>query len=211
VRYEPAVLAHHETRRDFRAFLRQRVLYGTSAAALHRRHPGRVAPIAVSPWSAALWAAALAGRLRLAGLLGLFTLGRLERRLRGRVGDSRAVAWAVTGAGHLGAARVLASALSRTWLPLALGALAAGRRPRRALALFLAVPPLVDWLERRPPLDPATYGVLHLADDAAYCAGVWLGCRREGTIGPLLPRLHRASLIFPEAGPATAGGPGAGG
>ncbi|MCU0281986.1 MAG: mycofactocin biosynthesis glycosyltransferase MftF, partial [Acidimicrobiia bacterium] len=80
VRYEPAVLAHHETRRDFRAFLRQRVLYGTSAAALHRRHPGRVAPIAVSPWSAALWAAALAGRLRLAGLLGLFTLGRLERR-----------------------------------------------------------------------------------------------------------------------------------
>lgn len=211
VRYEPGTLAHHETRGDLRSFLRQRVHYGTSAAALHRRHPGKVAPIAVSPWSAALWAAALAGRLRLAGLLGLLTVGRLERRLRGRVGDSRAVAWAVAGAGHLGAARVLASALCRTWLPLALVALAAGRRPRRTMALFLAVPPLVDWLERRPALDPATYGVLHLADDAAYCAGVWLGCRRERTIGPLLPRLQRASLIFPEAGPDAAGGPGPGG
>ena len=29
---------------------------------------------------------------------------------------------------------------------------------------------------------------LHLADDAAYCAGVWLGCARERTLGPLLPR-----------------------
>ncbi len=200
VRYEPGVLAHHETRPDIRSFLHQRVLYGTSAAALHRRHPGRVAPLALSAWSALLWAAALAGRTRLAGLLGLASVHRLERRLRGRVGDSRAVAWAVAGAGHLGAARVLASALSRTWLPLALGALAAGRRSRWAMALLLALPPVADWLDRRPGLDPATYGVLHLADDAAYCAGVWLGCGRERTLGPLLPQLHRASPIFPEAG-----------
>lgn len=209
VRYEPAVLAHHETRPDLRGFLRQRIGYGTSAAALHRRHPGRVAPIAVSPWSAAVWGAALGGRLLLAGLAGLFSIHRLERRLRGRVGDSRGVARAVAGAGHLGAARVLTSAVSRTWLPLALIALA-GRRSRRALALVLAVPPIADWWQRRPPLDPATYGILHLADDGAYCAGVWLGCRRERTLGPLLPRLHRASPIFPEAGPGTAGGIGRG-
>ena len=210
VRYEPANAVHHEARPDIIEFLARRVDYGTSAACLHLRHPGRVAPIGVSPWSAAVWGAALAGWPRLAGLLGGLTVARLARKLRGRVGEAGRVAWEIAGTGHLGAARILSSALARTWLPFALVAMMLGRRSRRAMAVFLVVPPLVDWLERRPPLDPARYALLHLADDGAYCSGVWLGCWRQRTVGPLLPRLHRSATIFPEAGRGPGVGDGGG-
>jgi hypothetical protein len=53
------------------------------------------------------------------------------------------------------------------------------------------LPPLAEWWNRRPPLDPARYSALRLADAAAYGAGVWAGCVRERTLGPLLPRLER--------------------
>jgi hypothetical protein len=33
---------------------------------------------------------------------------------------------------------------------------------------------------------------LRLFDDGAYGAGVWLGCARERTLAPLLPRLGGA-------------------
>ena len=33
-----------------------------------------------------------------------------------------------------------------------------------------------------------TYAALRLVDDAAYCAGVWAGCARLGTVRPLLPK-----------------------
>jgi mycofactocin system glycosyltransferase len=196
VRYEPGVVAFHDARPDLARFLRRRVDYGTSAAALHRRHPGDVAPIGVSPWSVAVWGSVLAGRLVAAAGLAAATIGRLAWRLRGRVGSPARVAWIVAGRGHGGAARILASAIARTWLPAALVAMVASRRARGPLAAFLLVAPVVEWLERRPPLDPATYTALHLLDDAAYCCGVWIGCARHRTAGPLVPRLHRPEPLL---------------
>ncbi len=193
IRYEPEVVAFHEARPDLIRFLRRRVDYGTSAAALHRRHPGQVAPIGVSPWSIGVWGAVLGGRPLAGALLGAGTILRLAWTLRGRVRHPIRVAWLVAGRGHAGAARVLGAAISRTWLPAALVTMLASRRSRRVLAAFLAIAPLVEWLERRPAMNPVSYAALHLLDDAAYCAGVWAGCCRHRTIGPLLPRLYRAS------------------
>ena len=53
-------------------------------------------------------------------------------------------------------------------------------------ALILA-PPLLDWADRRPPLDPARYVAARLLDDAAYSLGVWQGCLARRTVRPLLP------------------------
>jgi mycofactocin glycosyltransferase len=196
VRYEPAVSVFHPARLDLRSFLARRVDYGTSAALLHRRHPGSVAPLRVSPWSAAVWGAALAGWPRLAWGLGGWTVGRLSRALHGKVDEALPVAWDVAGVGHLGMARLLASALARTWLPAALVAMGIARQTRRPLLLLLALGPAADWLERRPPLGPPAYGLLHLADDAAYCVGVWQGCWRQRTLGPLQPTRFVPEPLF---------------
>jgi mycofactocin system glycosyltransferase len=200
VRYEPASTVFHDARPSLLTLLRRRVDYGTSAAALHRRHPGKVAPIGVSPWSAAIWSAALLGQFGLAGLVAGGTTARLARSLKGRVRDRWRASWLVAAHGHRGAARMLASAVSRAWLPLALLAMLRWPRTRPALAAALVVPPLVDWSEHRPPLHPVSYSLLYLADDAAYCSGVWLGCIRHFTAGPLLPRLYRQAPILPEPG-----------
>jgi mycofactocin system glycosyltransferase len=57
VRYEPAVRVWHDTRAGFSAFVRQRFLYGTSAADIERRHPGTVAPFEGTWWGTAATAA----------------------------------------------------------------------------------------------------------------------------------------------------------
>jgi hypothetical protein len=68
----------------------------------------------------------------------------------------------------------------------------ASRRSRPALAAAVVVPGLLDWLDRRPRLDPARFLALRLSDDLAYAAGVWAGCARERSIRALLPDLGTA-------------------
>jgi mycofactocin system glycosyltransferase len=105
----------------------------------------------------------------------------------------RAEAWRLAarlaGGGTLAAGRPIGSALSRTWWPLALPAAIAFPRLRRPVAALVLVPPLLDWADRRPPLDPARYVAARLLDDAAYSLGVWQGCLERRTIRPLLPVL----------------------
>jgi mycofactocin system glycosyltransferase len=105
----------------------------------------------------------------------------------------RAEAWRLAarlaGGGTLAAGRPIGSALSRTWWPLAVPAVIAFPRLRRPVAALILVPPLLDWADRRPPLDPARYVAARLLDDAAYSLGVWQGCLRRRTIRPLLPVL----------------------
>jgi mycofactocin glycosyltransferase len=103
----------------------------------------------------------------------------------------RAEAWRLAarlaGGGTLAAGRPIGSALSRTWWPLAIPAAIAFPKLRRPVAALILLPPLLDWTDRRPPLDPARYVAARLLDDAAYSLGVWHGCIRRRTIAPLLP------------------------
>ena len=76
--------------------------------------------------------------------------------------------------------------------PSGLAALLVGlafRRTRKASALALVLPALGDWVPNRGVLDPLRFAALHVADDAAYGAGVWAGCARERIVAPLRPRI----------------------
>jgi hypothetical protein len=61
------------------------------------------------------------------------------------------------------------------------------RRSRLPLAAAAMVPALLDWLERRGPLDPVRYVALRIADDVAYGTGAWMGAVEQRSIGALAP------------------------
>jgi mycofactocin system glycosyltransferase len=101
------------------------------------------------------------------------------------------VAWRLAarlaGGGTLAAGRPIGSAISRTWWPVAIPLAVAVPRLRLPVAALVLGPPLLDWADRRPPLDPARYVAARLLDDAAYSLGVWKGCVDRKSFRALLP------------------------
>jgi mycofactocin glycosyltransferase len=184
-RYEPAATVHHRPRSTLSAWVCQRMTYGRSAAALGSRHPGAVAPVRMSGWSAAVWALLLLRRPRAAAMVAIGTTAALHRKLDD-IPTTESVRLA--GLGHLYAGRQLACAITRVWWPLAPVVFAFGRRTRLPLIASAAVPPLIDWLGNRK-LDPLRYAALHLADDVAYGTGVWIGAVEQRNAGALWPKL----------------------
>ena len=189
VRYEPAVVVHHLPRPTLASWLRQRAGYGRSAAPLARRHPGALAPVAVSSWSAAAWALGALGAPAVGVAVALGSALALPRKLRGSIRHPVVESLRLAGRGHLFAGRQLANALTRTWWPLTMVAAIASRRARRAAITAALLPALVDWVKQRPPLDPASYVGLRLLDDLAYGTGVWRGMVAAHTVAPIVPDL----------------------
>ncbi|MFF5986867.1 mycofactocin biosynthesis glycosyltransferase MftF [Prauserella flavalba] len=183
VRYEPAAVVTHEPRAALRPWLRQRFEYGTSAAPLSRRHPGKLSPARLSAWSAAAWALLALGRPWLALALAAGSTALLPRKLRGR-GVPVPESLRLAALGHLGAGRLLAEATRRAWWPAAL----LTRRGRRVLLAAL-VPCAAEALGHSP-----AWLALRIADDLAYGAGVWTGSLRERTPAPLLPAFTEGAL-----------------
>jgi mycofactocin system glycosyltransferase len=202
-RYEPAATMGHQHRVRLRAWLARRKDYGTSAAALELRHPGAVRPLYSSPWTAVAWLAAAAGHPGAGAVVTGTGTALLARRLAQVTGEgwprpASSAAWRLAahqaGGGTLSAFRPLGSAISRAWWPWALPAAVAVRRLRLPLAALVLAPPLLDWLDRRPPLDPARYVAARLLDDVGYSLGVWQGCAERRTVRPLLPLLRARHL-----------------
>jgi len=188
VRYEPAAVVHHRPRPTRRAWLAQRIGYGRSAASLARRHRGAVPPVAVSGWSAVVWALVGVGQPIAAVAVGIATAGALARKLEALdhpVQESLQLA----GLGHLFAGRMLASAITRVWWPLVLPLALVSKRVRRIWLAAAVLPALFDWARTRPAIDPVRYLVLRQLDDAAYGIGVWLGAIESRTAEPLVPDL----------------------
>ena len=102
-------------------------------------------------------------------------------------GEAWRLAVRLAGGGTVAAGRPIGSALSRTWWPIAIPAAIAFPKLRLPVAGLIVAPPLLDWADRRPPLDPARYVAARLLDDAAYSLGVWQGCLARRTVRPLLP------------------------
>jgi mycofactocin glycosyltransferase len=196
VRYEPAAAVAHQHRGRVRPWFSRRRHYGTSAAVLDKRHPGAVRPLYLSGWTAAAWLAVAAGRPA-AGTVVTGTATALLARRLGRVTGEGAnwTAWrlaaSLAGGGTVAAARPLGAAITRTWWPAAVPAAIAVRRLRAPLAAAVLGPPLLDWLDQRPELDPARYVAARLLGDVAYSIGVWQGCVRHRTVRPLLPVIGR--------------------
>ena len=139
----------------------------------------------MSAWTALAWLAAAAGRPAVGAAFTGAGVALLARRLAQVTGEewprpTARTAWPLAarlaGGGTVAAGRPLGSAISRTWWPVALPAAVAVRRMRWPLAALVLAPPLLDWLDRRPPLDPARYVAARLLDDIGYSLGVWQGC-----------------------------------
>ena len=186
VRYVPSSTVAHESPTTLRAFLARRAFYGTTAAPLARRHSEALAPVHVSGWSLAVWSLVLARRpvLALAALAASVAL--LARRLRGLVRDPVGVAAHIAGGGTARAALPALVSLTRAWSPALVLALAF-QRTRAVSALALLVPALSDWAADRQGLDPVRAVAVHVADDIAYGAGVWVGCARAADVRPAHP------------------------
>ena len=189
VRYEPRAAVGHQHRVRLGQWLRRRRDYGTSAAPLELRHPGTVPAVSMSGWSAAAWLAVVLGCPVSGAALTGATTAVLARRLAPFVGEPWPVAGRLAGAGTLAAGRILGSALTRAWWPLAVPAALAVPRLRLPLAALALAPPLLDWRQQRPPMGPAGYVAGRLLDDLAYSTGVWQGCLAHRTARPLRPAL----------------------
>jgi mycofactocin system glycosyltransferase len=195
VRYVPSSTVTHAGASTLGASLARRCFYGTTAGPLARRHGDALAPAQVSGWSLAVWGLLLARRpvLALAALSASVLL--LAHRLRGLVRDPVGVAAHIAGGGTTRGALPTLASLTRAWSP----ALVAGllfRRTRAASALALLVPALRDGKDDPQGLDPVRAAAAHVADDVAYGTGVWVGCYRERTLVPLLPRIAWRSRVW---------------
>ena len=186
IRYVPQCEVGHPSRRSWRDWVRQRVGYGTSAAALYQRHGTAVAPLVVSRWSAAAWGLGLGG----APIAGVAVAGITTAMLPARLPLEHPWREAIrmAGPGHGWAGRAIADAMRRAWWPALLGAAVVSRRARRA-SIAATVPLAVEWAMDRPPVDPFRWVAIRLADDFSYGAGVWIGCARHRSIGALSPDL----------------------
>ena len=192
VRYVPSSTVRHHGAATLRGFLARQAFYGSTAGPLAKRHAGAVAPAEVSGWSLAVWVLVLARRPWLALGTQALCIAVLARRLSGLVRHPGTTATRISGGGTARAALTTLAGLSRVWSPVLLAALAF-RRTRGTAALGLLVPAMADWATARDKLDPVRYAALHMVDDAAYGTGVWAGCLRARTPGPLVPRVARRS------------------
>lgn len=192
-RYEPTVRVLHRARPTIAAWIEQRVGYGSSSAPLALRHPGALAPLRMSGWSALVWGLVAIRRPVAAVAVAGATSVALTRKLRDLPARE---SLRLAGLGHLYAGRQVATAITRAWWPIALPLAVVTRRVRVPLAAAFAVPALLDWRgarrrgsadRRTPPLDPARFAALHIADDVAYSVGVWRGIRRVRSAAALVP------------------------
>ncbi|MDQ2724174.1 MAG: mycofactocin biosynthesis glycosyltransferase MftF [Actinomycetota bacterium] len=188
VRYEPAVIVGHPTRDRLGPWVAQRVGYGRSAAPLHVRHGSAVAPLIISPESAAAAVAGLFGHPVMAVAISASAVTMLAARLDQRLPRAALTRLAVEGQGR--AMGSMAETARRVWWPLAAATAITCRRSRPALAAAFTLPPLVAWVRDRPALGPVRWSLLSVLDDLAYGAGVWAGVARTGRVGALAPVLR---------------------
>jgi mycofactocin system glycosyltransferase len=189
VRFEPAVTVWHDEPTTWRAWFGRRFRYGTSGAPLARRHPGRLAPVELRAWPSAIAAAGLGRHPAVAGAMVLAWGALTARSVRGRgIPFVVVLRWGAAAAGWttVGLGRAL-TMLAAPAVPLAIGL-----RPRWTLAgaALVLAPPLTEWWKKRPALDPVRWSLCCIADDVSYGAGVWAGCVRSRSFGPLLPALR---------------------
>jgi mycofactocin system glycosyltransferase len=192
--YQPAAVVHHRHRGAPVDFVRTRVSYATSEAALLARHPGNGRWLGLSPGIAALLVGALGGLLGrrslvaagalVAGAELAATATKLET-----LGVSRSISTPALLRGQANGLYFLARQLSRYYgLPAALVALGA-RRHRVAAGLAVAaaslVPATVDWWRLHPSMPLPGFVAASMLDDVAYQLGLWLGCLRQRSLAAL--------------------------
>ena len=191
-RYEPTVSCGHVPRISVHRLLRQRFSYGTSAAALARRHGSAATPLRANivmlvPSLALLLGGAwvFLALLPFVYLWYLLTLRRSRLSYRDRI--------RVTSLGLFSTVRLTASAIARVWWPVffVLGLFVFS--PGFALSVSVLVP-AVHGLVRHRPRRVFGYAGLRVLDGLAYGAGVWAGAFRQRSLRCLMPTVTGSAL-----------------
>jgi mycofactocin system glycosyltransferase len=185
-RYQPEVSVSHPPRPTLHDFISQRRMYGRSAAELGVRHPGAVTPVRVSAYSAGMWMFIACGFPFLGALVGVYTVVALARKLRD-VPNSLRESLRLAGLGNMHAARLIASAITRAWWPIAVIMALISRRARMVLLAAAVIPPMHEWWSERPELGPLRYLALRVIDNASYGVGVWEGAISHRSADALKP------------------------
>jgi hypothetical protein len=176
-------------------WISRRFAYGTSAADLARRHPGRLTPLRVSGWNLAALTFVIAGRPRTAIATAGSASMLLLRRLQLTSSDAL-LAPVTVASGIVADAAATGHVLRREWWPL--GALCLAMTPRsriaRAGAVAMLAPVVWEYATRRPALDPVRYTALRFVEDAAYGSGVIASSLRARTAAPLTPEVRLPSI-----------------
>jgi mycofactocin system glycosyltransferase len=191
VRYEPAAQVAHDHRVQPGDWLRRRAFYGTGAALLAQRHGPAVAPVVISPWSAAAWALALTGT-PLGVLAAGAVLGRASVELAHRLaaaGDPPPyrLATALVVRGTAASGRTLARAVTRHHWPLSLAAALVSRRARWLVTGVAVADAVGGWWPHRSAIDLPTFAAGRRLEDLGYGAGLWLGALRARSTAALRP------------------------
>ncbi len=189
VRYDPGVVVQHRTRVNFFQWIRRRFEYGTSAADLEDRHPGKLTPLRPSPWNIATLLLIAAGRPFAAAGVALGATTLLWRRLPELSGSS-ALAARLVAQGVIADSAAVGHLLRREWWPLGIVALLASPRSRfaRCASVSILGPIAWEWSTTRTHLDPISYAALRLIEDAAYGSGVIMSSVRSRKWATLIPR-----------------------
>jgi mycofactocin system glycosyltransferase len=191
VRYEPTAASEHAVRPSVPALLRQRYRYGTAAGVLERRHPGALAPVRLSRWGLAAWALLAFGHPAVGMSVAAAGTRPLARKLATADGHPRwAAAARVSLTGNLHAGRQLADATTSVWWPIAVAGALVSRRARRVVLAAAVLPGALEWIDRRPGIDPARFLALRTLERAAYGLGVIRGAVHARRLGPLVPAIE---------------------
>jgi mycofactocin system glycosyltransferase len=146
IRYDPSVRLHHREPATWADWLTRRYRYGTSAGPLARRHPGRLAPLVLTPPGAAavgLLAAGRPGPALLAAVVGVGRSAQAWSRAGLPPADARRLALRGLAEMTLACGHVLA----QLGLPVAAIGAVRSRRARLGLGVLLVGAPLADWVK----------------------------------------------------------------
>ena len=122
LRYEPIALVGHDHRTKLRDWFVRKAFYGSSAAPLAIRHPGKTAPLVLSGWTMLVWVLLAMGSsvgFVASTVVAVITGRKIAKALDTVDTEPREVA-AVAAQGLWSAALQLASAICRHYWPVAL-------------------------------------------------------------------------------------------
>jgi mycofactocin system glycosyltransferase len=199
LRYEPIALVGHDHRTQLRDWFARKAFYGSSAAPLAVRHPGKTAPLVLSGWTLLVWLllAMGSGVGYIASTIVAAIIGRKIAKVLSAVDTEPKEVAAVAAQGLWSAALQLASAICRHYWPIALVAAVLFRRCRQVVLVAAVVDGVVDWATRNGNVDEDAkrvglfgYLLLKRLDDIAYGLGLWTGVVRERHLGALKPQIR---------------------
>jgi len=192
VRYLADVVVTHRARTSWSAWWHQRVQYGVSSGELAKRHPGRLAPLRVDPWTLVAWGTVFIGRPSLGARIISVNSEALIERLEDSADEPEHVAREVVAKGMVKSGGPLARAAVRTFGPLILLFALHPKLRRRVLALFVIG---TAWRWRKTQLHPLDVPVA-IADDVAYSLGVAKGAIKSRSFATMTPDITKSSVTL---------------